>query len=391
MVVEKNNRVLFIASGAPRYEGDVTASSVLSQASALQELGWEVDLLVPHASGLQREEVLEGVAIHRYRYPWPGRLRDVPALPLLLGCYFTGMKLALRKRYGIIHSHGLLLPGLAGKWIAWFFTVPHMSSVRGRDMFALNGKISRFCKQQVLVSADSVIANSSYTQGMIQQFAPAAKVTVIPNGVTPAEMPGIAVSKEAYVRPGSPLLVLIGRIVEEKGLVHAIDALGLLVKEGRDAALLVVGEGPDHARCEQRVHALGLQGKVHFTGAVPPGEVSAYLAIADIVVVPSCTGADGWVEGQGNSVIEAMNAGIPVIASNLGGIVDAVMHERTGLLVPEKDAGAIARAVIRLMDRPGLAKGLAEQAKRHAEQYFSRAACAGKIAELYTRLQQKTL
>ncbi len=168
-----------------------------------------------------------------------------------------------------------------------------------------------------------------------------------------AESPRPDDLRARYRRGSGPLLIFVGRLVEQKGVGDLIRAVALVADERPDVTLMVLGEGQDRADFEALTTSLNLAERVSFLGWADPDAVHNYLAAADVFVGPSLS-----AEGQGLAFVEAMRAGTPVVATPCGGIVDAVRHEETGLLV---DAGAperIAEAVRRLLRDPALAARL---------------------------------
>jgi len=194
--------------------------------------------------------------------------------------------------------------------------------------------------------------------------------------------------RNKFRRGNGPLLVFVGRIVAEKGVEDLIKAVAILMPQFWDISALIIGEGQDRPMLESMTKTLGLSDRVKFTGWIEPDHVSAYLAAGDIYVGPSREASDGWIEAQGLSVIEAMSARIPVIATRTGGIVDSVRHGETGLLVDERAPGEIAQAVERLVKKPELANYLREQAYRLALNAFSRASSAQAFSDLFSRMIQ---
>jgi glycosyltransferase involved in cell wall biosynthesis len=147
--------------------------------------------------------------------------------------------------------------------------------------------------------------------------------------------------------------------------------------------LLVLGEGQDRARAEAEVAERGLGDHVRFVGWVDPTEVPAWLAAVDVVAAPSRTAADGWTEAQGLSILEAMAAVRPVVATDTGGIVDTVDHEVTGLLVPEGRPDELAAALRRLHDDPALADRLAEAGRSLVVSRFLADTAADTFSDLF--------
>jgi glycosyltransferase involved in cell wall biosynthesis len=148
----------------------------------------------------------------------------------------------------------------------------------------------------------------------------------------------------------------VARLVEKKGVDVAIDAMAKLKAEAPELVLGVVGDGPLRAQLEQRVRETGA--RVHFFGWHTPDEVHARMREAAMLLIPSRTAASGDAEGLGLVTLEAQSVGCPVIGSRHGGIPEAVLHDRTGLLVPEADAQALAAAILRLRREAGLAERL---------------------------------
>jgi glycosyltransferase involved in cell wall biosynthesis len=407
-------RILCLTSNFPRWPGDATTPFVLHLAQDLQALGWQVTVAAPHAPGAKTAELLDGVRVRRFRYLLPERLESV--------CYQGGALINLRRkpgnylklpflvlsewlhtlywlrgqRFDLLHSHWLLPQGFVGALTAGLRAIPHVCTIHGGDVFGLQGKLLRQFKAFALCHADAVTVNSSATRQAAQALAPHyQQLHTIPMGVAPwCESPALKGQAEAiralFCGGQGPLLLFVGRLVEEKGVGDLLAALALVRTTRPEVTLLVVGEGQDRPILEQQAHGLGLSGQVNFCGWVDPLHMPAYLAAADIFVAPSRTAPDGWVEAQGLTIIEAMMAGLPVVATRTGGIGDSVDHERSGLLVNERAPEELARAVERLLADPALGARLGEQARREATERFSRAASATAFSSLFHSLLAQT-
>ena len=155
-----------------------------------------------------------------------------------------------------------------------------------------------------------------------------------------------------------PHVLYVGRLSEEKGVRD-------LAAAARDLPLVVVGDGPLRDLLPQSV------------GFVPPGELGPWYERAAVVVVPSRR------EGYGVVAREAMAHGRPVVATAVGGLVDAVEDDVTGLLVPAGDVEAIRHAVSRLLEDTALRRRLGEAARERARQRFSAEACRDALADVY--------
>jgi glycosyltransferase involved in cell wall biosynthesis len=167
---------------------------------------------------------------------------------------------------------------------------------------------------------------------------------------------GVEVSPDAApVTPAEPYVLFVGRLVEKKGLRHLIDAMELLQQRGVPIPLKVIGDGPlagalkDHAKKRARVDFLGWQSNT---------EVRRWMRGATAVCVPSLMAETGDSEGLGHVTLEAMDAGVPVIASRHGGIREVVSDSENGLLVEPGNADAIASAIARIAADPTLGRAL---------------------------------
>jgi glycosyltransferase involved in cell wall biosynthesis len=177
-----------------------------------------------------------------------------------------------------------------------------------------------------------------------------------------APLPGARerIRREFALGERAPVLGLVGRIdVAQKGQDLMIRALPALRARRPDAVLLVVGDGPDRARCEALARQLDLGDAVRFCGH--RSDVAEILAAADVAVVPSvCEEAFGFV------ALEASATGLPVVAFASGGLPEVVVHERTGIIVPNGDVAGLSDAIARLLEDPALSRRLGDAGRRHA-------------------------
>src|SRR5262249_36402224 len=144
------------------------------------------------------------------------------------------------------------------------------------------------------------------------------------------------------------------------------------------ATLVLVGDGPDRAALEAQAVALGIEERVHFTGAV--ADPAEYLRAADAFVLPSVA------EGMSNSLLEAMATGLPCLASDIGGNTDLIESERTGLLVPPSDWNAWRGALTRVVEDRHLARRLGDAARARIDAEFSLTVVVDRYLALYRRL-----
>lgn len=404
----KAGRICLLTSNFPRWRGDAVTPFVLHLAQDLQALGWEVDVLAPHAPGAARSERLDGVAVRRFRYLWPESQQTVCyqggalinlrkrranwlKVPLLV-CFEWLALIALlaRRRYDLVNAHWILPQGFVAVAAAWLFRIPVVITAHGGDVFGLRGPLMAWFKRFALRRAEATTVNSSATEAVVLEIAPGLQsVHRIPMGVSgqiPSSEAAALYLRGCYRRGSGPLLVFVGRLVEEKGVSDLINAVGLVAADLPDVTVMIVGDGPNRADMEALAARLGIPDRVYFLGWVESAAVSWHLAAADIFVGPSKRAVDGWVEAQGLTFAEAMLAHTPVIATRSGGIPDFVRHEETGLLVSEGRPDEIAAAIVMLANDPTLAYGLAEAGHAFASSTLTRERSAQAFAKLFDSL-----
>jgi len=186
---------------------------------------------------------------------------------------------------------------------------------------------------------------------------------------------GAAVREALGIPAGAPLAATVAVLRRPKGIQHMLDAMPAVLERLPDAHYLVVGDGPHRAALEQRAAALGLASRVHWAGATDA--VPDHLAAADLFVLPSLT------EALPTVLIEAMAAGLPVVATTVGGIPEMVDHPGSALLVPAADPQRLADAVIRALSSPLQARAMGTAGRRIAAARFDIRRQAGRLVEEY--------
>ena len=187
-------------------------------------------------------------------------------------------------------------------------------------------------------------------------------------------------------RGDGPLVAFVGRLIDWKGVDDLLTAVALVAQTLPGVTLVVAGSGPLREQLETRATETGIADRVHFAGWLDRAEVTALQAAADVVSVPSRTAADGSREAQGLSVVESMALGRPVVASDVGGIPDAITDEHDGLLVPERNPPAIARAILRLHADPAFAAALGAAAQETARARYSWRACIARFDDVFAEV-----
>jgi len=264
-----------------------------------------------------------------------------------------------------------------------------------RDQGAYLTPRQKLVQRLVCRMADCVLVNAEAIRDWLiaDGFEP-AKIVVIPNGIDLARFRRAAEGEgprpELGIAADAPLVTMVSRLSPTKGVEHLLDAIAATAVTHPTLRALIVGEGlvaQDGVVMQDRVYLdsliarakkLGIEDRVIFTGY--RSDIPALLAQTDVFALPSLT------EGLSNVVLEAMAAGLPVIATRVGGTPEIIRDGQNGLLVPPSDPDALKGAITKLLDDPTLAKGLGDAARRGVEERFSMARMVNATEALYTDL-----
>jgi glycosyltransferase involved in cell wall biosynthesis len=222
----------------------------------------------------------------------------------------------------------------------------------------------------------------------VERTCGVADCALVPNGISLADYQCSLPARQAWrkehgFRGEDVLFVCIARLEKQKNHAMLIEAFQKGPALATCTHLLIVGDGSERAHLQSRVRDCGLQGRIHFLGQ--RSDVPQILAAADVFVLASQN------EGNPLSVMEAMAAGLPVVATAVGGIRELVANQQTGLLVtPGHDAG-LAAAMLLLLQNLEMRRGMAVAAAQHAMRTFSAARMAQEYARLYERVAARQI
>jgi len=231
--------------------------------------------------------------------------------------------------------------------------------------------------------AHCILVNATAVRGRLRAGGHARRpIALIRNGVDidrfAPRPPDEALRSTLGLPPRAPLVVAVSRLNPMKGIDDYVKSMALLAGRFPEARFVIVGEGASRRELEEQARLLGLAGRVVFTGTRL--DVAAILSQAAISVVPSLS------EGLSNVVLESMAAGLPVVATRVGGTPEILDDGVTGLLVPPCDAPALAGAIGRLLGDQALAKRLGEAARAQAVNRFSMHHMVRQTEDLYRAL-----
>lgn len=228
--------------------------------------------------------------------------------------------------------------------------------------------------RRFLVASDSVAVLSSAELAAYRAFDPRINVQLVPNAIDPA---GLADQSRSFNRDGPLRLVYVGRLVRAKGLFELIEALALLKRAGRDFSLAVAGQGPIRAELMIAADRAALGDRVRFLGGVFAEEKSRLLLRSDVFVLPT------YFEGLPYSLLEAMAAGCVPVTTPVAAIPDVMRDGVQGLLVPPRNARALAQAVADLDDDRLRLTRMGQAARARVREQYTVTRLAHDIRGLY--------
>ena len=395
--------VVMVTSSYPRYPGDGVGSFMEPIAKGVAALGHEVHLVAPWHPSITRGREEDGVFFHFFRYApvaalnvfgYASGLRadtDLRAAawavaPLALAAgWFKAWRVATKRRATVMHGHWVIPNGVMAAAAAR--SLPVVISVHGSDVFvAERHAVAGMMARRAFHRAGAVTACSDdlHSRAVALGADPAITETV-PYGVDTrrfAPDPVARAAVRASLSVGaSPLLFTGARLVSKKGFEFLIDAVRALVPAHPGLRLAIAGEGDLSAALRARAEGL----PVTFLGNQSQDDIARYAAAADVVVVPAIRDDAGNVDGLPNFALEALASATPVVATVVGGLPQAITDGDNGLLVPERDAAALAAAIGRLIGSPDAARDMGARARARIEREHSWSRTAAMMAAAYDR------
>jgi glycosyltransferase involved in cell wall biosynthesis len=334
-----------------------------------------------------KKYVFDGINVECYesmnmgfRLGIPYTIPTIPSLPV-----FTKNI----KNSRIIHAHGhpYLTSLIAGKLTKYyekpFVLTQHNTFIDYNNIFNYIEKVNDLTVgKETLRHADKIITVSNATKEYVLSLgANPNKIKVLHNGVDLNRFkPLPTVKEETRKKMGIPknakVVLTVRRLVYKNGVDTLIDAANLAVKKKQNIVFIIAGKGPDMVRVQSQIEQLGLEKNIKLTGFVADQDLHLYYNTADLFVLPSKSG-----EGLPLVALEAMACGLPVIATNVGGI-NEIMVKNFGKLVPANNPEALADAIVELVD----INNETEELRAIVEEQYSWDKNVAQLLEIYEEL-----
>jgi glycogen(starch) synthase len=382
----------------PLIEGGL-ARHVRKLAEQLAANDVEVHVLSRGDESMAAEEEVDGVSVHRVREP--GRPRELSEFVTWVehmnaDMLAAGVELGDRLHFDLVHGHDWLVAS-AGDHLARRFRCPLVVTIHATEFGRHQGWVGNHPQSYIhgverwmANRADRVITCSHYMRGHVADIygLEEDRVSVIPNGIDPLDLQPVddlARLRGRFATPEQRLVLLVGRLVYEKGFQLALEALALARESGMhdrlgDVRFLVAGSGTHEAQLRAQAQELGLAEHGSFLGWIGDDVLHSLYRIADLCVVPSIYEPFGLV------ALEAMASGCPCIVADTGGLREIVPEDdRVGLRFNGGDPEHLAVMVERLLTDDALRDRLVAEASEHVLR-FDWADVARQTAAIYAEL-----
>jgi len=362
----------------PLIEGGL-ARHVRKLAEGLVEQGDEVHVLTRGGEESPSEDEVAGVRIHRVLEPKrPTDLGEFVAWVERMNSDMlaAGVELGDRFDFDVVHGHDWLV-AMACDHLARRFAAPLVTTIHATEHGRHQGWVEDHpqsyihgVERWITNRSDRVIACSVYMRDQIADIFDVGeeRISVIPNGIDPGDLrphdePELRRLRREFAAPDERLVLLIGRLVYEKGFQLALDAMPALIEKVPGTRFLVAGSGTHESELRRQAQELGLMEHGTFLGWIGDDVLHSLYRIADVCVVPSIYEPFGLV------ALEAMASGCPCIVADTGGLREVVPHDEAGLRFSARDSAALGDVAIRVLTDDALRERLIADAHAHVERF----------------------
>src|SRR5436190_6985625 len=376
----------------PLIEGGL-ARHVRKLAENLAAQDVEVHVLARGREESPAEEEVEGVLVHRVREP--ERPRDLSEFVAWIermnaDMLAAGVEVGDRHEFDVVHGHDWLVAS-AGDHLAKRFRCPLVVTIHATEYGRHQGWVDKHPQSYIhgverwmANRAERVVTCSAYMREHVSDVfgLDEERITVIPNGIDPSELvpvDDLEALRASFAEPHERLVLLVGRLVYEKGFQLALEALPGLIERLRDVRFVVAGSGTAESELRDQARELGLDEHGTFLGWIGDDVLHSLYRISDLTVVPSIFEPFGLV------ALEAMASGCPCLVADTGGLREVVPHEDVGLRFRSRDADSLAEVAIRLLADDELGRRLVAEAREHVRS-FDWSDVAERTAQLYETL-----
>jgi glycogen(starch) synthase len=389
------NRVLILSwEYPPLIEGGL-ARHVRKLSEALVDRDAEVHVLTRGGEESPQEDVIAGVHVHRVMEPTrPAELNEFVAWVERMNSDMlaAGVELGDRYDFDLVHGHDWLVAN-ACDHLARRFRCPLVTTIHATEHGRHQGWVDKHpqsyihgVERWITNRSERVIACSTFMREQIADVfgVPEGSIEVIPNGIDPEDLQPhddeqLRGLRAEFADPDESLVLLVGRLVYEKGFQVALEALPAIIERLPNTRFVVAGSGTHEQELRRQAEQLGLMEHGTFVGWIGDDVLHSLYRIADVCVVPSIYEPFGLV------ALEAMASSCPCIVADTGGLREVVPHDEVGLRFRARDPQSLAEMTLRVLDDAKLCRRLTAEAFEHLSR-FDWGDVAERTAGIYSEL-----
>lgn len=394
-----NRRILVIASTFPASEHDSVPAFVRDQVIALKAIDPATDyhVLAPHVhdstkSYTEHPQFFE----HRFHYAWPRRCETLtkqgilPALKqnplfytlvpaLFIGEFWALLKLTRKLKPECLYAHWFTPQAIVAHWVGIITRTPFVFTTHAADVDVWK-KLPWIGKKIVTHTTKKATAITAVSPRSMKKlegfFSPNAwkkitpKTQIIPMGteLALAKTPSKTDLKKTYGYSGKKVFLFMGRLAEKKGVSYLLEAFEGL--SDSKTVLIIAGDGPLAGALKTQATKLKNSKNIHFPGYISGQKKAEYIALADVVVLPSIITDDGDAEGLPVVFMEALAASKICIATNESGADQIIQHKKSGFLLPHKNSAQLQKIMHEALSLTSAKKQAMERNARTVAQQF---------------------
>jgi len=295
-------------------------------------------------------------------------------------------KIYEKEKAGILAVNDVLPLGYAALVLKWISRIPYFVFLHGTDFnLAKRNFWKRFWLKLILKNSEFVVANSNYLKNEVLKLIPSAKIEVVYPTISNLHLPEENFKKELSAKHqlnGKKIIFSLGRLVKRKGFdklilafdeihtnLHKLEHKSTQIIDLSDICLIIAGNGPEENHLKDLARNSSCSKNIIFLGGISDEEKCVFYDLCDIFALPS-RNENGDTEGFGIAYLEAAFFGKPSVAGNIGGVSEAVLNGKTGILVEGKNVDEISQAIIRLLKDDDLRKKMGDEARRRVMEEF---------------------
>jgi glycosyltransferase involved in cell wall biosynthesis len=395
-------RILVIANMYPPFMG---GDFIHVQVKELINIGCNINVIVPVAYFPRRlrfnskwsfyadcpeKDIVDSVPVYYPRYiRLPGKwFHSFSCFSQYLGLRKTVRAIMKEFNPHIIHAHSATVPGYVGLMLGRKYNLPLICTLHGSDIYVYPNYdlLSMYITQKIISEADQLLTVSDALKIEANNIAkPRKEIHVIYNGCNSNTF---VYNEEArrHVRTvlgiseHANVLIFIGRIEKDKGVFELLDSFKRLHSQHSDLHLIFVGHCAGSNPLDMISPSSKLSERIHVIGNQPHGEIYKYLSSADILILPS------YSEGLPMVVLEAMACSLPVIATRVGGIPEAVAEGKSGILIEKKNVESLTEAIKYLLTHKDIARRMGNNGHEIVKNKFSWGKSAEGVLNVYKEI-----